>query len=142
MNKEAIATVAPYSVLKSTIASFGEQVDVKRDGNCFFTALWEAKHQYDTKKDNLDMSDHRKKIHRYASRNWEQMVLKVHDSYGKSHYGTMVRKTFDSKDLVLKHEGDNAAHARCNSFFKWYKNKVLFPIYKDSHDFNQGVSQQ
>lgn len=61
MNKEAIATIAPYSLPKSTISSFGEQVDVKRDGNCFFAALWEAKHQYDAKKDNLDMSDHRKK---------------------------------------------------------------------------------
>ena len=69
-------------------------------------------------------------------------MLKVHDSYGKSHYGTMVRKTFDSKDLVLKHKGDNAAHERCNLFLNWYKNKVLFPIYKDSHDFNQGVSQE
>ena len=81
MNKEAIATIAPYSVLKSTIASFGEQVDVKRDGNCFFTALWEAKHQYVANKDELDMKYHRLKIHKYASRNSGKMVLKVHDSY-------------------------------------------------------------
>ena len=141
-NKGAIAMDAPYSVLKSTIESFGDKVGVRHDGNCFFTALWEAKHQYVVKKDEIDMNDHRLKIHKYASKNWEQMVLKVHDSYGKSHYGTMRRKTFDSKDLELKLEADNAAIKRCKSFFDWYKSKVLFPIYEDSHDFNQGVSQQ
>ena len=71
-NKGAIVMDAPYSVLKSTIASFGDLVDVKRDGNYLFTALWEAKHEYVANKDELDMNDHRLKIHRYASKKWKK----------------------------------------------------------------------
>ena len=39
-------------------------------------------------------------------------------------------------------EDDDAEYKRWDSFFDWYKSKVLFPIYKDSHNFNQGVSRQ
>lgn len=70
------------------------------------------------------------------------MISKVHDSYGKSHYGTMRRKSFDTNDLELKRKGHDTACKRCDSFYGWYKSKVLFPIYKIYHDFNQRVSEQ
>ena len=90
----------PYSVVKCEIASFGELGDVKSDENCFFTALWESNQQNVASKNNVDMNDLRLKIHKYASRNWTQMVSKVHNSYGKYHYGTMTKKSFDKKDII------------------------------------------
>lgn len=62
---------ALYPVLKSKIVSFGALVDVKRDGNCFFTALWEAKHQYDVNKSELDTNDQHHRISSYASKIWK-----------------------------------------------------------------------
>ena len=95
-------TSPPYDVVKCEITPFGDLVDVKADGNCFFRALWESNQQNVASKNNVDMNDLRFKIHKYASRNWTQMVSKVHNSYGKSHYGTMARKSFDSNDFKLK----------------------------------------
>ena len=88
------------------------------------------------------MNDLRLKIHKYASRNWTHMVSKVHNSYGKSHYGTMTRKTFDPKDFELKLQHNEAACKRCNSFFDWYRNKILLPLYNKSVNYNHGVSQE
>ena len=92
---KVVGTCPPYSVYKCAIASFGHILDVHPDCNYFFTALWESNQLNVASKNNVDMNDLRLKIHKYASRNWTQMVSKVHNSYGKSHYGTMTRKSFD-----------------------------------------------
>ena len=64
----------PYYVYKCAIVSFGDRVDIQPDGNYFFTALWEANQQNVSSKNNVDMNDLCLKIHRYASRNWPQIV--------------------------------------------------------------------
>ena len=107
-----VGTDPPYDVVQCEIASFGDLVDVKADGNYFFKALWESNQQNVASKNNVDMNDLRLKIHKYASRNWIQMVSKVHNSYGNSHYGTMTRKSFDSNDFKLKLQADEAACKR------------------------------
>ena len=137
-----VPTNPPYPVIKCEIASFGDLVDVKPEGNCFFRALWESNQHNVASKNNVDMNDLRLKIHKYASRNWTHMVSKVHNSYGKSHYGTMTRKTFDPKDFELKLQQNEAACKRCNSFFDWYRNKILLPLYNKSVNYNHGVSQE
>ena len=72
-----VPTNPPYPVIKCEIASFGDLVDVKPDGNCFFRALWESNQHNVASKNNVDMNDLRLKIHKYTSKNWTHMVSRT-----------------------------------------------------------------
>ena len=57
--------------------------------------------------------------------------IKVFDSFGISNYGSRRRELFDVYDCTLKHYANVDATNRCNTYFIWYKEKVLLPIWTE-----------